>query len=102
MVDREVIESKLIFLREYVSDLKEYESISLQAYRQNKKDQRFVERTLHLACESCLAVAANIISRRGLREPKDNNDLFLVLFENNIIGSFRDVYDFMFYNNAYA
>jgi len=57
----------------------------LPAYRQNKKDQRFVERTLHLACESCLDIAAHIISRCGLREPRDNKDLFLVLYENNII-----------------
>jgi len=85
MVDMEVIESKLTFLREYIGDLKEYESISLQAYRKNKKDQRYVERTLHLACESCLDIAAHIISRRGLREPKDNKDLFLVLYENSII-----------------
>ena len=85
MVDMEVIESKLAFLREYIGDLKEYESISLNAYRQSKKDQRFVERTLHLACESCLDIASHIISRRGLREPKDNKDLFLVLYEN--IGS---------------
>ena len=85
MVDREVIESKLSFLREYIGDLKEYETISLPAYRQSKKDQRFVERTLHLACESCLDIAAHIISRRGLREPKDNKDLFLVLLENNVI-----------------
>lgn len=85
MVDMEVIESKLAFLREYIGDLKEYESISLNAYRQSKKDQRFVERTLHLACESCLDIASHIISRRGLREPKDNKDLFLVLYENSII-----------------
>lgn len=85
MVDMEVIESKLTFLREYIGDLKEYEAISLHAYRKNKKDQRFVERTLHLACESCLDIAAHIISRRGFREPKDNKDLFLVLYENSII-----------------
>lgn len=85
MVDNEVIESKLTFLREYMGDLKEYESISLQAYGKNKKDQRYVERTLHLACESCLDIAAHIISSSGFREPKDNKDLFRVLFENSII-----------------
>ena len=85
MIDREVIESKLRFLREYLGDLKEYEDISLTEYKTNKKDQRFIERTLHLACECCLDIAANIISRKGLREPKDNKDLFLILFEKRII-----------------
>ena len=85
MLNHEVIESKLRFLREYLTDLKEYESISLTDYQTNKKDQRFVERTLHLACECCLDIAAHIISRKGFREPKDNKDFFGVLFENNII-----------------
>lgn len=69
MLDREVIESKLWFLREYLNNLKDYESISLSDYKTNKKDQRFAERTLHLACECCIDIAAHIISRMGLREP---------------------------------
>ncbi len=85
MHDTEVIQSKLNFLREYLSDLKEYETISLNNYRQSKKDQRFVERTLHLACECCIDIAAHIISRSGMREPRDNKDFFLVLFENRVI-----------------
>jgi uncharacterized protein YutE (UPF0331/DUF86 family) len=85
MLDREVIESKFRFLREYLNDLKDYESISLSDYKTSKKDQRFVERTLHLACECCLDIAAHIISRAGLREPADNKDLFVILFENSII-----------------
>ena len=42
MLDREIIDSKLRFLKEYLTDLEEYETISLNDYRQNKKDQRFV------------------------------------------------------------
>jgi len=75
MIDREVLESKLRFLQEYLNDLKEYQDISLNDYRTSKKDQRFLERTLHLACECCIDIAAHIISRQGLREPKDNKDL---------------------------
>ncbi|MBI4774514.1 MAG: DUF86 domain-containing protein [Deltaproteobacteria bacterium] len=67
-------------------DLEEYESISLEDYRTNKKDQRFVERTLQLACECCLdRVAAHLVSRLGYREPRDNKDLFAVLSENQVI-----------------
>lgn len=85
MIEKEVIESKLIFLKEYLVDLKEYESISLAGYRTNKKDQRFVERTLHLACECCLDISAHIVSRMGFREARDNKDLFHILFENHVI-----------------
>ena len=86
MPDQEVIESKLRFLREYLEDLKEYETVSLLDYKTSKKDQRFVERTLHLACENCLDIAAHITSHSGFREPKDNKDLFVILYENGIIG----------------
>jgi uncharacterized protein YutE (UPF0331/DUF86 family) len=85
MIDRDVVESKLRFLQEYLNDLKAYKDISLNDYRTSKKDQRFVERTVHLACECCIDIAAHIISRQGLREPKDNKDLFVILFEENII-----------------
>ena len=85
MIDRDVVESKLRFLQEYLNDLKEYKDISLNDYRTSKKDQRFVERTVHLACECCIDIATHIISRQGLREPKDNKDLFAILFEENII-----------------
>lgn len=84
-LNREVIESKLRFLKEYLSDLAEYEPISLSDYQKSKKDQRFVERTLHLACESCIDTAAHIVSRMGLREPRDNKDLFKILSENSIL-----------------
>ena len=59
------IESKLNFLREYLDDLKEYKNISLQAFRRNKKDQQFVERTLHLACECCLKHVATSLAVIG-------------------------------------
>ncbi len=85
MLDREIIDSKLRFLKEYLTDLEEYETISLNDYRQSKKDQRFVERTLQLACESCLDAAAHLVSRLGFREARDNKDLFVILFENGVI-----------------
>ena len=85
MIEKDVIDSKLRFLREYLVDPKEYESISLADYRTSKKDQRFVERTLHLACECCLDISAHIVSRMGFREAGDNKDLFLILFENHVI-----------------
>ena len=85
MIDKDVIQSKLRHLQEYLEDLAEYRDITLSNYRASKKDQRFVERTLHLACECCIDIAAHIVSRKALRAPKDNKDLFNILHENNII-----------------
>ena len=84
-MEKVVIESKLRFLKEYLVDLSEYETISLNAYQTKKKDQRFVERTLHLACECCLDISAHIVSRMSFREPRDNKDLFTILYENRVI-----------------
>ena len=85
MVDADVIQSKLRFLREYLQDLDEYRQITTADYIRQKKDQRFIERTLHLACECCIDIAAHVISRKNLRPPKDNKDLFLILYENGLI-----------------
>jgi uncharacterized protein YutE (UPF0331/DUF86 family) len=85
MIQNDVVQSKLRFLQEYLQDLAEYRSITLSAYTAGKKDQRFVERTLHLACECCIDIAAHLVSRKSFRPPKDNKDLFNILHENGII-----------------
>lgn len=58
MIENDVIQSKLRHLQEYLEDLAEYRDITLSNYTASKKDQRFVERTLHLACECCIDIAA--------------------------------------------
>lgn len=70
MIDQDVIRSKLRFLREYLQDLAEYRDITTGEYVKKKKDQRFIERTLHLACECCIDIAWHVISRNNLRPPK--------------------------------
>ena len=85
MIEKDVIQSKLRYLQEYLQDLAEYRDITLSNYTASKKDQRFVERTLHLACECCIDIAAHLVSRKALRVPKDNKDLFSVLHESGII-----------------
>lgn len=87
MVVAEIVESRLKLLEEYRNDLREYEDIKLADYRRDKKVQRFVERTLQLAIEACIDIASHIISAEGLREAKDNKDLFIVLNEKGIIST---------------
>ncbi len=87
MIEKDVIQSKLRCLQEYLQDLAEYRDITLPTYTASKKDQRFVERTLHLACECCIDIAAHLVSRKALRPPTDNKDLFVILNENSVISS---------------
>ena len=72
-------------LDEYLNDLIELQSVNYQTYEENKLIRRAVERTLHLALESCLDIGQHIIAREGFRTPEDNKDVFVVLSEAGII-----------------
>ncbi|CEP68486.1 Protein of unknown function DUF86 [Moorella glycerini] len=81
MVDIEVIRHRLALLSEYIADLEVEKDVSLKEFLADKRLRRYVERTLHLAVESCIDIASHIISDEGLREPRDNKDIFAVLGE---------------------
>lgn len=85
MSAQEVIASKLKILSEYYRQLRFYDNLSLDDYKDDWKIQRIVERTLHLAIECCLDIANHIISTEGYREPLDNRDIFAVLGEEKIL-----------------
>ncbi|BCV22949.1 type VII toxin-antitoxin system HepT family RNase toxin [Moorella sp. Hama-1] len=85
MVDQEVTRNRLALLGEYIADLQAEQGVSLNDFKSDKRQRRYVERTLHLAVESCLDIASHIISAEGLREPRDNKDIFAVLGEANYL-----------------
>ncbi len=87
MVNREVIQSKLTSLSEYIKDLEEVQGVSLAEFRANKMLRRYVERTLQLAIEVCLDTGNHIISDLMLREPLSNRDVFIILVENGYLGT---------------
>lgn len=75
----------MTLLNEYVSDLLELQDIDFTTYIENKLVRRAVERTLHLAVEAALDIGQHIIAREGFRRPMDNQDVFLVLAEEEIV-----------------
>lgn len=85
MVEQEVIREKLKYLAEYIDDLDQAKTISLDDFLRDKKTRRYIERTLHMAIECCLDIGSHIISSEKLREPESNKDIFHVLAENNYI-----------------
>ncbi len=88
MVDEAVVTRKLLHLEEYCNDLLEIKKdYNWEVFSQDKIVRRYVERTLHMAVESCLDIANHIISYEGYREPLDNKDTFQVLYEQDIISS---------------
>lgn len=85
MVDRELVQGRLLKLEEYINDLKEYEDISWEDYKRDKLIRRFVERSLQLAIESCLDIGNHIISDERLGIADTNADIIRILAENDII-----------------
>lgn len=81
MVDRQLLEEKVRLLAEYIADLEEQAGITLEQLKQSKMLRRYVERTLHLAVESCLDIGNHLIAALGLREPRDYKDIMAVLVE---------------------
>lgn len=82
-----LIAERLTLLRNNVDYLKtERDNVhSLQAYAQNTRLKKAVERALHVAVEACLDIARHLIAKEGFRYPQDHQDTFRVLAEEQII-----------------
>ena len=78
---------KLSELEEYLNQVREFSSITLQEYTDNWKTQRIIERTLQLMIELCTDIAGHLISSERLRVPTSYADTFKVLLEGTLIDS---------------
>ena len=85
MVDGTLMLKKLTQLEEYVTQIEEYQAISVEQYKNDWKLQRIIERTLQMMIETCVDIAGHIISDSKFRIPDSYADSFRVLSENKII-----------------
>jgi uncharacterized protein YutE (UPF0331/DUF86 family) len=85
VVDKTLILRKLAELEEYLGQVNEYASITVDRYSNDWKAQRIVERTLQMMIETCADVAGHIISDKGYRVPATYADTFRVLYENDML-----------------
>lgn len=85
MVDKPLILRKLTELDEYLKQMGEFSSVTLEEYSRDWKVQRIVERTLQMMIETCADIANHIISDRGYRTPDNYGDTFRVLHENGVL-----------------
>jgi uncharacterized protein YutE (UPF0331/DUF86 family) len=60
---------------------------SFQDYQSSSDAKDIAERNLQVAIETCLDIGKIIISREGLKEPKDNKGVFAVLAEAGFLKS---------------
>lgn len=85
MVDRDLILRKVAEVERYLQQLAGYREIDLEAYQNDWKTQRIVERTLHLTIEACMDLADHIVADRQLRVPDTGGATFEILAEAGVI-----------------
>lgn len=85
MVDAILLERVINDIRSNVRELEKAEDITWEAYQNEVRVRRYVERTLHVLIEACIDAAQHIISDEGYREPLSFRDAFIVLAEENIV-----------------
>ncbi len=85
MVDRTLVLRKLAEFDEYHRQIAEYAGIDEDAYLNDWKTQRIVDRTLQIMIETCLDVGGHIIADEKLRLAENYADTFKVLKEASII-----------------
>lgn len=74
-----------MLLDEYIKDLRELQNVNFDEYEENKLIRRTVERTLHLAVETCLDIGQHIIACEGFRIPENYKDVFIILKDEGIL-----------------
>jgi uncharacterized protein YutE (UPF0331/DUF86 family) len=82
------VEERIQRLRSLVLNLPSY-----QDYLISPEAKDIAERNIHVAIETCLDIGKIIISNNGLREPKDNKGVFVVLSEAGLLS--RETLSFM-------
>ncbi|MBI4162796.1 MAG: DUF86 domain-containing protein [Candidatus Aenigmarchaeota archaeon] len=76
---------KMKYLKEYVDNLRDMSSCTLQQLKQDKKLRGAVERYLQLSIEIALEVGEMIIAHEGLRKPKKHQEVIEILGEGGIL-----------------
>lgn len=82
-----LLEKKMKTVEERVQRLKQLSQKirSFSEYQASQDVRDISERNLQVAIEACLDIGKIIISREGLKEPKDNKGVFAVLAEAGIL-----------------
>lgn len=87
MVDKSLVLRKLSELEEYLSQIREFSSLTMEEYSRDWKSQRIVERTLQIMIELAVDISSHLISDKKLRVPSGYADTFKVLLESGLIGA---------------
>jgi uncharacterized protein YutE (UPF0331/DUF86 family) len=85
VVDKDLLLRKLADLEQYIDQVSEFRTVTVEEYRQDWKTQRIVERTLQMAIEACLDVATHVVADRRLRVASTYAEIFDVLGDAGLL-----------------
>lgn len=85
MVDRQVIETRLLRLEQSLRQLGELARFSWEEYRTDQGLQDRAERNMQIAAQTCIDIGSHIIAGRGFRPPYGYGDIFAVLLEEGLL-----------------
>jgi len=85
VVDRELLQRKLLDLGTFLAQVSEYRTLTLDEYRADWKVQRIVERTLHMAIETCIDIAGHVLADRELGAPTTYAESFTLLGTHGLL-----------------
>lgn len=71
MIDRELVESKLDRIRQYLRELEPYPKMDFDAYLKNNEHYRTVERLLQLIVDAAIEINAHLLIESGQAAPED-------------------------------
>ena len=85
MVDRDLIISKANLVTKHVKRTLEKSSVDIQTFMNDSDRQDIVLFNVQMAVQSCINIAAHIISDEGFGVPGSNNEMFYMLEENSYL-----------------
>ncbi|MGH9339793.1 MAG: type VII toxin-antitoxin system HepT family RNase toxin [Acidobacteriota bacterium] len=84
-IDRDVIESRLASLTQYLRELETIQGLSFQEYLSDFKNRRTVERLLQLIIETACDINNHIVLKTNHKPPSDHHRSFTRLGELGIL-----------------
>lgn len=85
MIDRDVILSKAGSLRRHLGRIREKSKIDFQTFLRDVDCQESILFNLQMAVQSCIDIAAHIVSEQGFGVPGSTSELFYLLEENEYL-----------------
>ena len=85
MVDKDIILAKAGSVKRHLSRIIEKRNIDLETFKKDVDRQESILFNLQMAVQSCIDLAAHIISEEGLGVPGSTSEMFYLLEENEYL-----------------